>query len=69
VSGMPMYSFEIIRNGRKPIEVTVTEDGQKSVYYFGCYITDRQIDVVLLPRMVADRKSTNKRKRGARHAS
>jgi hypothetical protein len=68
MSGMPAYEFEIKRNGRKPVEVTVTEDGQQSVYLFGCYITDRQIDI-LLPRMVEDRKATNKRKRGARRAS
>jgi hypothetical protein len=62
MSGTPAYTFEIKRNGRKPIEVTVNEDGQKSVYLFGCYITDRQIDR-LLPRMVADRKSRNSRRR------
>jgi hypothetical protein len=65
MSGLPMYSFEIKRNGRKPIEVTVDEDGQKSVYLFGCYLSNRQIDA-LLPRMVADRKATNNRKRGAK---
>jgi hypothetical protein len=65
MSGMPMYSFEIKRNGRKPIEVTVDEDGRKSVYLFGCYLTNRQIDS-LLPRMVADRKATANRKRGAK---
>jgi hypothetical protein len=62
MSGTPAYTFEIKRSGRKPIEVTVNEDGQKSVYLFGCYITDRQIDR-LLPRMVADRKSRNSRRR------
>ncbi|MEG9297026.1 hypothetical protein V6B33_11220 [Mangrovibacillus sp. Mu-81] len=65
MSGLPMYSFEIKRNGRKPIEVTVDEDGQKSVYLFGCYLSNSQIDK-LLPRMVADRKATNNRKRGTR---
>ncbi|WP_226677078.1 hypothetical protein [Rossellomorea aquimaris] len=68
MSGMPAYEFVIKRNGRKPIEVTVTEDGQQSVYLFGCYVTDRQIDS-MLPRMVADRKATNNRKRGAKRAS
>jgi hypothetical protein len=65
MSGMPMYTFEIKRNGRKPIEVTVNEDGQRSVYLFGCHLSNRQIDK-LLPRMVADRKATSNRKRGAR---
>jgi hypothetical protein len=65
MSGMPMYSFEVKRNGRKPIEVTVDEDGQKSVYLFGCHVTNSQIDK-LLPRMVADRKATNNRKRGTK---
>lgn len=64
MSGTPMYSFEIIRNGRKPVEVVVNEDGQKSIYLFGCYVTNRQIDS-MLPRMVADRKATLNRKRGA----
>jgi ASC-1-like (ASCH) protein len=65
MSGTPMYSFEVIRNGRKPVEVVVNEDGRKSIYLFGCFVTDSQIDL-MLPRVVADRKATLNRKRDAR---
>lgn len=61
MSGQPMYTFAIKRDGRKPIEVTVNEDGQSSVYLFGCYVSDRLIDE-MLPRVVADRKSKNLRR-------
>lgn len=61
MSGQPMYTFEIKRDGRKPIEVIVNEDGQSSVYLFGCYVSDRLIDE-MLPRVVADRKSKNLRR-------
>jgi hypothetical protein len=64
MSGLPAYEFTIKRNGRLPIEVVVNEDGQVSTYLFGCWVTNRQIDK-LLPRMVEDRKSRN-RKRGAK---
>lgn len=65
MSGTPAYRFRITRNGRQPTEVTVTEDGHQSIILFGCYVSDKRIGE-MLPRMISDRKSTNRRRAGRR---
>lgn len=60
MSGTPAFTFEIKRNGRKPQEVIVNQNGQVKSFLFGPDVSKRQI-TEMLPRLLMDFRSKRRK--------
>lgn len=56
MSGTPAFTYEIIRNGNRPQQVEVNQDGKVSTFLFGPHVTQRKI-AEALPRLLMDFRS------------
>lgn len=64
MSGMPAFTFEINRNGRKPQVVNVVIDEETRQFLFGPDVSEKSI-VQQLPRLIMDAKFKPRRKAAA----
>ncbi|WP_404459465.1 hypothetical protein [Sutcliffiella horikoshii] len=61
MSGIPAFTYEIIKNGKQPQKVEVLYKGELQTFSFGPDVSKRRI-VEMLPRLVMDFRFRNRKR-------